>query len=140
MESQRITSVPELVASQAAATPDAAALASTSTVLTYKDLEERANVLAHHLRRRGVGPDIVVGLCAPRSPGMIVGALAILKAGGAYLPMDPAYPEARLRFMLEDAKVSLVVAAQSVSSRLPEGQYQVIDLYQTGCMVSPSPL
>jgi amino acid adenylation domain-containing protein len=132
METPRITSVAESVASQASLKPEATALASASAVLTYRDLEERANALAAHLRDLGVGPDVVVGLCAPRSPGMIVGALGILKAGGAYLPMDPTNPAARLAFMLHDAKTSLVVAEQSAKDRLPQGEYQIIDLDGAG--------
>src|SRR6516162_613645 len=108
MEGPRISSVAELVASQSTVNPDAIALASTSALLSYRDLEERANALASQLRNLGVGRNVVVGLCAPRSPGMIVGALGIFKAGGAYLPMDPTYPTARLAFMLDDAEVSLV--------------------------------
>src|SRR5215510_13320170 len=103
MESSRISSVAELVASQSTAKHDAIALASPSVLLNYGNLEERANALAAHLRNLGVGRNVIVGLCAPRSPGMIVGALAILKAGGAYLPMDPTYPTARLAFILDDA-------------------------------------
>src|ERR1700674_2491371 len=79
--------VPQLVANQAFATPEAPALASDTAVLTYRELNARANQLAHHLRSLGVGPDVPVGLCLPRSVEMIVGALGILKAGGAYLPL-----------------------------------------------------
>ena len=99
-------SLPELVAAQAARTPDAVAVVGEAESLSYGELEARANRLAHHLRRRGVGPETVVGLCVARSPAMVVGLLGILKAGGAYLPLDPGYPPERLAFMLADARAS----------------------------------
>jgi len=78
--------VAELVSLQAAVQPDAVAIASATSALTYGELDAHADALAIRLRRLGVGPDIVVGLCVPRSPAMVVAALGILKAGGAYLP------------------------------------------------------
>ena len=68
-----------------------------------RELDARANQLAHHLQGLGVGPEVVVGLCVERSLEMVVGLLGILKAGGAYLPLDPDYPQDRLAFMLDDA-------------------------------------
>src|SRR6202011_4913890 len=94
--------LPELFAAQVARTPDAVAVVFEEERLTYAQLEARANQLAHHLRDRGVGPETVVGLCVERSFAMVVGLLGILKAGGAYLPLDPAYPQERLAFMLGD--------------------------------------
>ncbi len=84
--------VPQLVAAQAAAVPDALAVMQGKLSLTYRELDQRANQLAHFLQSLGVGPDVVVGLYLDRSLAVIVGALAILKAGGAYLPLDPSYP------------------------------------------------
>ena len=95
--------VAELFAAQAARTPEAVAVVFEEQQLTYGQLEERANRLAHHLRGLGVGPEVVVGLCVERSLQMVVGLLGILKAGGAYLPLDPGYPPERLAFMLEDS-------------------------------------
>jgi amino acid adenylation domain-containing protein len=83
--------------------------------LTYRQLNACANRLAHPLRVLGVGPDVTVGLCLPRSPEMAVGLLAVLKAGGAYVPLDPAYPPDRLRFMLEDAGCSVLLTARAVA-------------------------
>ncbi|MDZ7960511.1 MAG: amino acid adenylation domain-containing protein [Aulosira sp. DedQUE10] len=80
--------------------------------LTYRELNTQANQLAHHLQQLGVGADVLVGICVERSLEMIVALLGILKAGGAYLPLDPTYPQARLQFMLEDAKVSVLVTQQ----------------------------
>jgi non-ribosomal peptide synthetase component F len=95
--------LPELFAAQVARTPDATAVVFEGRSLSYRELDGRANALAHHLRSRGVGPEVVVGLCLERSLEMVVGLIAILKAGGAYLPLDPAYPRERLAFMLADA-------------------------------------
>ena len=95
--------MPALFAAQAARTPDATAVIFGDEALSYRDLDRRANQLAHHLRALGVGPEVVVGLCVERSLAMVVGVLGILKAGGAYLPLDPAYPADRLSYMLGDA-------------------------------------
>src|ERR671924_1601392 len=109
-----VETVVDLVAFQAAVRPDAIALASTNRVWTYRELDERASTLADILRILGVGPEVVVGLCMPRLPTMVVGALGILKAGGAYLPLDPTYPPARLAFMLKDGRVPVVVAGELI--------------------------
>ena len=101
--------VTELLAAQAAATPDAIALEFGSERLTYATLERRANQVAWRLRRLGVGPDVAVGLLVDRSVEMVVGILAILKAGGAYVPLDPEYPAARLALMLEDTQARVLV-------------------------------
>src|SRR6266536_5975129 len=115
----KVGTVAELVAFQAAATPDAIALASTNRVWSYQELDERASALADVLRTLGVGPEVVVGLCMPRSPEMVVGALGILKAGGAYLPLDPTYPAARLAFMLEDARAPVLITDSLNAGNLP---------------------
>ena len=95
--------LPELFAAQVGRTPDAIAVVFEDEQLSYRELDARANQLAHHLRALGVGPETVVGLCVERSLEMLVGLLGILKAGGAYLPLDPDYPPERLAFMLADA-------------------------------------
>src|SRR6185312_13812791 len=87
--------------------------------LTYSQLNQKANQLAHYLQKMGVGPDILVGLCLPRSLDMIIGLLAILKAGGAYVPLDPNYPNERLAFMLHDAQVALLLTHQSLLDLFP---------------------
>jgi amino acid adenylation domain-containing protein len=84
--------------------PDAVAVAFGKRQLTYRELNERANKVAHHLRRQGVRPNVLVGVCLGRSPEMVVALLAVWKAGGAYVPLDPAYPKERLSFMIEDAQ------------------------------------
>ncbi|HEX9295217.1 MAG TPA: MupA/Atu3671 family FMN-dependent luciferase-like monooxygenase [Polyangiaceae bacterium] len=98
-----------LIEEQAARTPHRAALAFEDDVLSYRELNERANRLAGHLRSLGVGPDELVGLCVERSLELVVAALGILKAGGAYVPLDPRYPVDRIAFMLDDANVRVVV-------------------------------
>ena len=111
--------VHELFEAQAACTPDNVAIVSGSDELTYGELNRRANQLAHYLRRQGVGPEVVVGLCLERSVAMVVGLLGILKAGGAYVPLDPAYPRTRVEYMLADAQVQLVLTQESLLERLP---------------------
>ncbi|PMU83333.1 non-ribosomal peptide synthetase [Pseudomonas sp. GP01-A5] len=100
--------------SQARRTPDAPALLADQASLTYAQLNLRANRLAHALIERGVGPDVLVGLCMPRCVQMVVGLLAILKAGGAYVPLDPAYPQDRLMYMVEDSGIALLLTETSV--------------------------
>ena len=94
-------------------------------MLTYGQLNERANRLARYLRKRGVGREVLVGLCVERSLEMVVGLLGILKAGGAYLPLDPAYPGERLRFMLEDAGAQLVLTQKRLTSSVPGAAQRV---------------
>ena len=86
--------------------------------LSYRELEDRANLLAHHLRGLGVGPEEVVGLCVERSVDLVVGLLGILKAGGAYLPLDASYPGERLVFMVGDAGARIVVTQAGLAARL----------------------
>ncbi|WP_116248104.1 non-ribosomal peptide synthetase [Nocardiopsis sp. FIRDI 009] len=90
--------------------PGAVAVQYRDTVLTYAELDRRANRLARLLREEGVGPDTVVGVGLPRGPHLLTGLLAVLKAGGAYLPLDTQYPAERLRMMLEDTRARVVVA------------------------------
>jgi amino acid adenylation domain-containing protein len=108
-----------LFAEQAARTPHAVAVAYADRQLTYQELNLRANRLAHVLQRRGVGPDVRVGLCLDPSVEYMVGLLAILKAGGAYVPLDPAYPPARLAWMLADARVLLSLTQTHSREHLP---------------------
>ncbi|WP_255653948.1 non-ribosomal peptide synthase/polyketide synthase [Corallococcus sp. EGB] len=105
--------------SWAAKTPDAVAVTYEGESLTYGELNRRANQLAHHLRKQGVGPEVRVGLCVERSLEMLVGLLAILKAGGTYVPLDPSYPPERLAFLLEDADVPLLLTQARLVPTLP---------------------
>lgn len=108
--------------------PEAVAVVFEDQQLTYRELNHRANQLAHHLLALGVGPDVLVGICVERSVEMIVGLLGILKAGGAYVPLDPAYPKERLGFMLEDSKVPILVIQKRLAALLPTGNLQVVYL------------
>ncbi|HEX8272375.1 MAG TPA: non-ribosomal peptide synthase/polyketide synthase [Longimicrobiaceae bacterium] len=106
---------------QADRTPAAAALRFAGRVVTFAGLDEAANRLAHHLRRRGVGPEVPVALCMERSPELIVAVLAVLKAGGAYLSLDPAAPAARLEAMLADSGAPLLLTHAAFEGPLPGG-------------------
>jgi amino acid adenylation domain-containing protein len=111
--------VHELFESQAATTPDGVAVVFENQQLTYSELNERANQLAHHLRSQGVGPEVLVGLCIERSLDLVIGILGILKAGGAYVPLDADYPMQLLEFMFEDAGLKLLVTTSDLVPRLP---------------------
>ena len=100
-------------------TPENIALTFADEQLSYQELNARANQLAHYLRKQGVGPDVLVGLCLERSTEMIVALLAILKAGGAYLPIDPAYPRERFAFMLADAQAKVLLTSAGLPARGP---------------------
>jgi amino acid adenylation domain-containing protein len=113
---------------QAASVPDAVAVTFGTEQLTYRELNARANQLAHALRRLGVGADVLVGLLVERSLEMIIGLLGILKAGGAYLPLDPSYPPERLAFMLEDSAVPVLLTQQHLCEHLPAHQAEVLCL------------
>ncbi|WP_425578097.1 amino acid adenylation domain-containing protein [Streptomyces albiaxialis] len=108
---------------RAARRPDAVAVRHGASTLTYARLNARANQVARHLRGAGVGPDVLVGLCADRTPDLVVGMLGILKAGGAYVPIDPDYPEQRVRSLVETSGVRVVLA----QSRLPGGLFGDVD-------------
>jgi amino acid adenylation domain-containing protein len=121
-------SIPQLFESQVDLTPEATAVTFESSALTYGELNLRANQLAHYLKKRGVGPEVLVGICVKRSLDMVIGLLGILKAGGAYVPLDPAYPTERLDFMLKDSRARLLLTHESVRPRLPESQAEVVCL------------
>ena len=104
-------------------TPDAEALVFEGTRFTYRQLNERANRLAHRLRKMGVGPESLVAICAERSLEMVVGLLGIMKAGGAYVPFDPEYPRERLATMLADAQPAVVLMLERLTGILPEHSF-----------------
>jgi amino acid adenylation domain-containing protein len=131
--------VHDLVSAQATATPDAVAIVAGDRQLNYRELDARANQLAHLLRSFGVGPDVPVGLCMERSLDLAIGALAILKAGGAYVPLDPSYPSNRLSALLEASGASLLVAQPCVAKQLPAGRWRTIILDADGLATSDYP-
>ncbi|MBW4630462.1 MAG: amino acid adenylation domain-containing protein [Iphinoe sp. HA4291-MV1] len=122
-------SIHQLFEEQVERTPNAVAVVFEDEILTYHELNTKANQLAHHLQSLGVKPEVLVGLCLERSLEQVVGLLGILKAGGAYLPLDPAYPTERLAFLLENAKVSVILTQQYLlSEHFPKHKTKVISL------------
>jgi amino acid adenylation domain-containing protein len=118
----------QLFEDQVERTPHAVAVVYEERQLTYQELNRRANQLAHYLRRLGVGPEVLVGLCVERSPDMIVGVLGILKAGGAYVPLDPAYPPDRLAFMLADSRAPVLLTQKRFNIWKAADGMQVVNL------------
>lgn len=113
---------------QAERTPNNIAVTFSDKKLTYRELNARANQMAHYLQKFGVGKEVLVGICVERSLEMIVGILGILKAGGAYIPLDPNYPSERLAFILEDTKTPVLLTQQRLLSGLPAHKAQTICL------------
>ncbi|MDX2086241.1 MAG: amino acid adenylation domain-containing protein [Kofleriaceae bacterium] len=122
----------ELVEAQVDRSPEAVAVVFEDTELTYRELDERANQLAHHLRALGVGPEVRVGLCVRRTLEMTIGVLGILKAGGAYVPLDPNYPADRLAFMIEDAATPVVIAHSALVDRVLRSGVHVVRIDADG--------
>jgi amino acid adenylation domain-containing protein len=121
-------SLPELFERQADRSPGAVAVVSGDRRLTYRELNERSNRLAHHLRKRGVGPNVLVGLCVDRSADLVVALLGILKAGGAYVPVDPNYPKGRREHILGDARVKVLVTEPPLTEGLRGSGPEVVCL------------
>ncbi|MBP0017251.1 MAG: amino acid adenylation domain-containing protein [Cyanobacteria bacterium SBLK] len=108
--------------------PEAIALIFQQERLTYRELNEKANQLAHYLQSLGVKPDVAVGVCLDRTPDTIIALLAILKAGGAYVPLDPIYPAKRLALMVEDSQLSILLTRKDLADIVPQGAATVINL------------
>ncbi|MDQ2770678.1 MAG: amino acid adenylation domain-containing protein, partial [Bacteroidota bacterium] len=109
-------------------TPDHPALLWEQESLSYRQLLARVNQLAHYLRRCGVGPQVLVGVCMPRKPELVISLLAILKAGGAYVPIDPAYPRERIQYMLDDSHAAVVLTTSSNQALLAGSDSRVVCL------------
>jgi amino acid adenylation domain-containing protein len=118
----------QLFEAQVERTPKRVAVEFEGKQLTYGELNQRANQLAHHLRTLAVGPTTLVGICSERSLEMVVGLLGILKAGAAYVPLDPAYPKERLAFMVEDGQLRVLLTGGDVTARLPEHAAGIVSL------------
>ncbi|MEM8720136.1 MAG: amino acid adenylation domain-containing protein [Cyanobacteria bacterium P01_G01_bin.39] len=116
----------ELFADQVKRSPDAVAVAYEGSRLTYKELDVRANQLARYLQGLGVKSEFLVGICLDRSLEMIIGVLGVLKAGGTYLPLDPNYPQERLSFILDDAKVSILLTDEPLVTQLPQHNAAIV--------------
>ncbi len=118
----------QLFEAQVERTPDAVAVVFEAQQLTYRELNRRANQLAHYLLTLGVGPDVLVGICVERSLEMVVGLLGILKAGGAYVPLDPEYSKSRLAFMLHDTQAPILLTQKRLHECLPQSVAKVVCL------------
>jgi len=118
----------QLFEEQVERSPDAVAVVFEGEQLTYRELNAKANQLAHYLQSLGVKPEVLVGICVERSREMIIGLLGILKAGGAYVPLDPNYPSERLAFMLEDSSVSVLLTQEKLVEKLPQNSACVVCL------------
>ena len=118
----------QIFEAQVEQTPDVIAVVLEEQLLTYRQLNEQANRLAHYLRGLGVGKEVLVGICVEPSLEMVVGVLGILKAGGAYVPLDPAYPPERLAFILEDTQTPVMLTQEKLSQNLPVDKTKVVCL------------
>jgi amino acid adenylation domain-containing protein len=118
----------QLFEAQAEQTPDTVAVVCEGAQLTYGELNRRANQLAHYLRKHGVEPETLVGICIERSVEMIIGVLGILKAGGAYVPLDPLYPKERLAFILTDTQAPVLLTQRHLLPRLPDYKTHLVCL------------
>jgi amino acid adenylation domain-containing protein len=127
--------VPQLVAMQAAITPDAIALTAGDHVLSYGELNRQANRLGHYLQSLGVHEGTLIGLCVERSLDMVVGLLGILKAGAAYVPLDSDYPIERLSFMLQDASIPILLTQQHLADRFQHSETKIICLDSDGALL-----
>lgn len=123
-----LRATPELIAAQAKLGADRMAISSDSGTLTYGELETRTNQLAHRLFPSLAGPEPLVGICLERSPEFIIAALAVMKCGGAYLPMDAADPPERLRFLVQDAVVQLVITNQKLAGHFVGSEIKIVRL------------
>ncbi|MEH2041206.1 non-ribosomal peptide synthetase [Nostoc sp.] len=122
------TCLHQLFVAQVQRTPDAIAVEFAGEKLSFDELNQRANQLAHHLQQLGVQPEVRVGICVERSLDLVIGLLGILKAGGSYLPLDPDYPPERLALMLQDAQAPILLTQKRLKTVLPQHQAKVVYL------------
>ena len=132
-------SLVDLFEEQVINTPDETALIFEKEQLSYEELNERSNRLAHYLKSKGVTSEMLVPICLERGTDMIVGILGIIKAGGAYVPIDPAYPEDRISYMLEDTGAALAVTSRGCRSKLTGSNVAIIDLDEARELISKEP-
>jgi len=123
-------SLQELFERQVERTPEATAIIFGEEELSYRELNVKANQVAHYLKKRGVAKEVLVGICLERSLEMVAGLLGILKAGGAYLPLDPNYPEERLAFMVADSGIPVLLTQEKLLDKVPGHQAKTICLDQ----------
>lgn len=120
--------VHHLFEEQVERTPEAIAVVLNEQHLTYRELNRRANQLAHHLQTLGVAPDVLVGICLERSLETIIGILGVLKAGGGYVPLDPKYPQERLAYILEETQATILLTQEEIIPKLPNCQLHILCL------------
>ncbi|HEX2081523.1 MAG TPA: amino acid adenylation domain-containing protein, partial [Longimicrobium sp.] len=128
-----------LVEAQAARTPDRVAVLFGGESLTYREVDERANRLAHHLAGLGAGPEVRVGISLERSAEIVVAILAVLKSGAAYVPLDAAYPAERVAWMREDARATLLLTQSSLRGRFPEGDARIVCVDEDAALIAAQP-
>ncbi|MEU8925309.1 amino acid adenylation domain-containing protein [Kitasatospora sp. NPDC048545] len=131
-----LATLPARFREQTDRTPGHTAVVDGDTALTYRQLDERANRLAHHLIGLGAGPERTVALCVPRSAQAVVALLAVLKSGAAYLPVDPAHPRERIAHLLRDAEPALLLATRDTAAALPEGHRPPVLLDDPGLLAA----
>lgn len=119
-DNDQALTIPTMFEQQVVRTPDAVALQCKNASLTYRELNEKANALAHYLVSKGIKPESLVAICFERCPDMVIAQLATLKAGGAYVPMDPAYPKDRLAYYLQDSKAAILLTQEKLKDNLSE--------------------
>ncbi|MCG8363542.1 MAG: amino acid adenylation domain-containing protein, partial [Pseudanabaenales cyanobacterium] len=134
-----VACLPQLFEAQVEHTPEATAVLFEGQQLSYRELNRRANQLAHYLQTLGVGPETPVGLYVERSLEMVVGLWGVLKAGGAYLPLDPSHPQQRVASLLEDAQVSVLLTQHHLRERLPDPDVAVVCLDTDWSLMAQQP-
>jgi amino acid adenylation domain-containing protein len=134
-----VTCAHQMFEEQVARTPDAPALVFQAVTLSFRQLNERANQLAHFLRARGIGPEVLVGVCLERSDALVIALLAIWKAGGAYVPLDPLLPTERLAFMLKDAAARVLLTDAEHGARFPAGGPELVLVDNDGPLIDREP-
>ena len=135
----RDATIHEIFEMHAAQTPDATAVVLADARITYRELNERANKLAHRLMKLGIGPGALVAVCMDRNPELIVALMGVLKAGAAYVPLDPSYPKGRLAFMLEDTSAAVLLTEEKVIDILPPYEAHTISMDADGHEIAGEP-
>ncbi|MDZ8221822.1 MULTISPECIES: amino acid adenylation domain-containing protein [unclassified Nostoc] len=126
MEKIDFALIHQFIQFQVASVPHATAIIFQNEKLSYQELNQKANQVAHYLRKLGVKPEVLVGVCVERSLDMVIALLGILKAGGAYVPLDPTYPKERLAFVIEDTQIPILLTQQHLLESIPQHQAQTV--------------
>ena len=129
--------VEDLITEQAEARPRAVAVVCAGDQLTYGQLNERSNQLARYLRKRGVRPEVPVGVCLERSIDQVIALVAILKAGGAYVPLDPEAPDARTQYVVQDTRMPLLLTHHALAEKAGQAGTETVSLDRTWEVIRP---